>query len=283
MHSLQAILDDCELQVTHIDRVHGGDINECYCLYTSHQKYFLKVNKAITYPGMLVQEALGLKALKTNCDLFIPEIIKHGSVQQQQYLLLQWIDEGQSATDFWETFGTGLALLHQKPRPYFGWTDDNYIGSLPQINTNHNSWHLFYAECRIIPLAKQLFDAGNFNHNDLLAAEMFCKKIEQLFPQEPAALLHGDLWSGNFLITANGNPAIFDPAIYYGHREMDIGMTKLFGGFDQRFYDAYNNVYPLENNWKQRLSLTQLYPLLLHALLFGGHYIQSARTIIKSW
>ena len=108
-------------------------------------------------------------------------------------------------------------------------------------------------------------------------------KLARHFPIEPPALLHGDLWSGNFLISSNGQAAIYDPAVYYGHREMDIGMTKLFGGFDQRFYDAYNATYPLEKDWEKRLQVTQLYPLLVHAVLFGGHYISQVREIIKQF
>jgi len=114
-----------------------------------------------------------------------------------------------------------------------------------------------------------------------MAAENLCKRFDELFPDESPALLHGDLWSGNFMVASNGYAAIFDPAVYFGHREMDIGMTKLFGGFDQRFYDAYEEAYPLEKDWKQRLTLTQLYPLLVHAILFSGYYVDKTRTIIK--
>ena len=111
-------------------------------------------------------------------------------------------------------------------------------------------------------------------------AETFCKQLNHLFPSEPPSLLHGDLWSGNYMISSAGYAAIYDPAVYFGHREMDIGMTKLFGGFEQRFYSAYQEAYPMEKNWMQRLPLTQLYPLLVHAVLFGGHYVSSSREII---
>jgi len=130
-------------------------------------------------------------------------------------------------------------------------------------------------------LVMQLFNSNAFSKKDVTAAEKLCEKLNEVLPLEPPALLHGDLWSGNFMVTANGYAAIFDPAVYYGHREMDIGMTKLFGGFDQPFYDAYEEVYPLEKGWKQRLQLAQLYPILVHAILFGGHYIDKAKTILK--
>ena len=114
-------------------------------------------------------------------------------------------------------------------------------------------------------------------------AESLCNRFEQIFPKEPPALLHGDLWGGNYLIDSSGEVAIYDPAVYYGHREMDIGMARLFGGFDPRFYDQYNNTYPLENGWERRVGVTQLYPLLVHAILFGGHYINQARKIVKDF
>ncbi|MGZ8559871.1 MAG: fructosamine kinase family protein, partial [Chitinophagaceae bacterium] len=243
---LKSILEDCGLVITRYERLHDGDINHSYCLYGSDAKYFLKINDAKQYPNMFENEMNGLKTLADELmllelpTLIVPRIIKSGIVKQEQFLLLEWIEPGKQRKDFWERFGEGLALLHQKEQPYFGWEENNYIGSLHQCNTKHQSWHLFYAECRIMPLIKILFDSEVFSKHDITIAESFCKRLELLFPQEPPALLHGDLWSGNFMITAAGDAAIFDPAVYYGHREMDIGMTKLFGGFDLRFYDAYN-------------------------------------------
>ena len=257
-----SIFDDSGIKIIHYEPVHGGDINRSYCLHSRDAKYFLKVNDANSYPGMFEKESNGLQALvnelttlQKTATLTVPRILNTGIVGQQQYLLLEWIESGKPKKDFWEKFGADLALMHQKKQSYFGWEDDNYIGSLHQSNTKQQSWHLFYTECRIIPLIKILFDTGGFSKRDLTIAESFCKQLNNVFPQEPPALLHGDLWSGNFMITASGDAAMYDPAVYYGHREMDIGMTKLFGGFDQRFYDAYNEVYPLEKDWRQRLPL----------------------------
>lgn len=280
---LQQILDVCDLTITRYETLQGGDINRAYCLYGNKEKYFLKINEESKYPAMFEKEAAGLRSLQTNSILKVPAVLKHGIVNNQQYLLLEWIDSGTISPGFWERFGAGLAQLHLKKQEYFGWDINNYIGSLAQTNSIFPSWHLFYTECRILPLVKQLFDQGIFSKQDLKSAEIVCKKFEYLFPEEPPALLHGDLWSGNFKITAEGEAAIFDPAVYYGHREMDIGMTLLFGGFDQRFYEAYHEIFPLEKNWKQRISLTQLYPLLVHALLFGGHYVESARREMKNY
>lgn len=229
---------------------------------------------------MFKKEAAGLDLLRKFSSLIIPQVITAGNCNDQQYLLMEWLDKGIPQKDMPEKFGQALAQMHKQPQQYFGFTEDNYIGSLKQINTRHNEWYSFYADCRILPLVKMLLDNGSFTSEDLSNAESFCRELKNIFPVEPASLLHGDLWSGNFLIHSSGHAAIFDPAVYCGHREMDIGMTKLFGGFDQRFYTAYNEVYPLAKGWEQRHELTQLYPLLVHAVLFGGHYVSQTRGII---
>ena len=281
--SLQDIFKDCSLIVQHYQQVHGGDINKAYCLFTSTGKYFLKMNDAENFPAMFEKEAQGLDLLRNNCTLDIPQIIKAGVCNEQQYLLMEWLEKGAPKKDMWENFGTGFAMMHKEPQEYFGLNEDNYIGSLKQKNERHTEWYSFYAECRIMPLARKLFETGKFSQTDINDAEVFCPYLKSIFPPEPPSLLHGDLWTGNYLISSSGNPAIFDPAVYFGHREMDIGMTKLFGGFDQRFYKVYNETYPLEKGWEKRLPVTQLYPLLVHAVLFGGHYISSVKNVFKGF
>lgn len=269
-----------ERPFTGFEPVYGGDINRTFCMHGLYGRCFLKVNDAARFPGMFEQEAAGLKALRQSSAMIIPEVIQHGVYENQQFLLLNWIEKGQPRPDFWESFGIQTAQLHQCTGLQFGWLHDNYIGSLPQCNTYCNTWAEFYSLRRILPLVRHLYDAGYLNEADTKAAENFCTKLPQLFPAEPPALLHGDLWNGNFMVTAEGAAAIFDPSVYYGHREMDLGMTRLFGGFDRRFYSAYNNAFKLISGWEQRLPFVQLYPLLVHAALFGGHYTQQCREIL---
>lgn len=283
MEVLKNIFKDCGLNVQRYEQVHGGDINKTYCLFTSTEKYFLKVNDKNEYPLMFEREAKGLDKLREHCVLIIPKVFKHGSCADQQYLLLEWLEKGTPKKDMWEKFGQGLALMHKQPQKYFGLDEYNYIGSLNQHNEPYNEWNSFYTECRIKPVVKKLFDAGDLSQTDILLIETFCNELKNIFPKETPALLHGDLWAGNYLISSSGYAAIFDPAVYFGHREMDIGMTKLFGGFDQRFYDFYNDTYPLEKGWEKRLPVTQLYPLLVHAVLFGGHYIGTVRNMFKAF
>ncbi len=279
--SLQAIFEDTGLTITGYEQVHGGDINKAYCLQADGSRYFLKVNDATLYPNMFEQEAAGLDELRKQGELLVPEVVQVGEAGGLQYLLLEWIEKGTAKEGFWEEFGRGLAMIHKKQQPFFGWKTDNYIGRLPQCNKKHNTWDEFYTECRIMPMVEILLNKGDFNKEDIAAAGSFCNQLDQLYPVEHASLLHGDLWSMNFTVSAKGLPVIFDPSVYYGHREMDLGMTKLFGGFDRQFYDAYHEMYPLESGWEQRLKLSEAYPLLVHAVMFGGIYTSKARDILR--
>lgn len=273
---LEEIIKDTGLSIKDHKRVGGGDINDAYCLQENSKKYFLKVNSASAFPKMFEKEMNGLTALIANCRLQIPNSIKHGTVGDQQYLLLEWVEQGVPRKSFWEDFGISLGEMHKRPQTYFGFEEDNFIGSLHQSNKKHDSWSKFYAEERILPLAHKL----GFDRTQV---ENLCYKLEDLFPKETPSLLHGDLWSGNFMCAESGKACMYDPAVYYGHREMDLGMTKLFGGFDKRFYEAYHANFPLEKGWEDRIPLTQLYPLLVHAVLFGGGYVESAKQIIRKY
>lgn len=280
--NLKEIAAQAGLHVQTYEHVHGGDINQTYKLNCREGRFFLKLNHAAKFPLMFEKEARGLDALRKAGTLMVPHVIGVGLLNEQQYLLLEWMEPRKPGKNFWENFGKGLALIHKSFQPSFGWDEENYIGSLVQKNDRHKDWSTFYTQCRIMPLISKLKMDGLYTTNDVIVAERFCERIKHVFPEEPASLLHGDLWSGNFLITQNGGAAIYDPAVYGGHREMDLGMTTLFGGFDERFYEAYHETYPLEKDWIQRSKYTQLYPLLVHAILFGGHYVTASNKIIKS-
>jgi fructosamine-3-kinase len=280
---IELILKDCKFKDAEYRAVHGGDINQCYHIKNKEKEFFLKVNSADQYPGMFQKEMNGLNALRGQSDLKIPSVITTGSINNKQYLLMQWLEPGKPGSESWKNFGKDLAILHKKPRLYYGFEENNYIGNIPQLNTRSDSWEKFYTGCRVEPLIKILFDKGDLTRQTVKAASSFCKNLGVIFPEEQPALLHGDLWSGNFMFTMNGQAALFDPAVYYGHREMDLGMTKLFGGFGDEFYPAYQETYPLEKDWKKRTDYTQLYPLLVHAILFDGHYIQQCREILHQF
>lgn len=266
--------------------VSGGDINAAFAVNTMRGSYFLKLNSASKYPLMFQRETEGLAVLQKASLLKVPKVIATGERETHQYLLLELLQKAAPSGDFWDQFAGGLAQLHRYNHTYSGWHSSNYIGSLVQQNNFNASWSEFYATQRIIPLVKTLLNRGALEMKDVKAAEKLCNNFQHIFPNESPALLHGDLWSGNFMAVKFNNaivPSVYDPAVYFGHREMDIGMSLLFGGFNARFYNVYNNIFPLEKNWQKRVSLTQLYPLLVHAVLFGGAYISRCRSIVQEW
>ena len=196
------------------------------------------------------------------------------------FLLLEHIEGGLKNTAFWEDFGRSLARLHATTNERFGLERDNYIGSLKQTNTPYAYWDVFFNHCRLEPQVKMARDKQRLGMGEVLRFERLYMKLAALFPPEPPALLHGDLWSGNFLCDQFNKPALIDPAVYFGHREMDIAMTKLFGGFEPAFYSAYNAERPMEQGWEERVDLCNLYPLLVHVNLFDGGYAQQVRDVL---
>ncbi len=288
---IKLICEAHEMQYISNYRVSGGDINETYSVDTNKGRFFMKLNSASHFPLMFEKEAEGLKALQKASLLKVPQVITTGEYAGQQYLLLKWLEKTLPTTNFWGQFAEGLAELHRITHSHFGWTSSNYIGSLTQTNEYKTCWQEFYSTQRIMPLIENLYNNTSLLKGDVQAAEKVCTRFKDVFPDEPPALLHGDLWAGNFMVVQSIGiknnlevlPSVFDPAVYFGNREMDIGMSLLFGGFDKRFYEIYHSIFPLKNDWRKRLSLTQLYPLLVHAVLFKGGYINQCRNILNEW
>ena len=261
--------------------VGGGSINDAYRLDTDAGPFFLKTNSADRFPSMFEAEADGLKRLRTARVIRIPEVIATGEDHDDAYILLEHIGSGARMASFWEDFGRSLARLHQHSSERFGLERDNYIGSLKQVNTPHADWRDFFMHCRLELQVKLARDKQRIGMGDVLRFERLYGKLPSLFPKEVPSLLHGDLWNGNFLTGPNGEPVLIDPAVYYGHREMDLAMSKLFGGFDAEFYAAYHAERPLEAGWEERKDLCNLYPLLVHINLFGGGYIAQVQQALR--
>ena len=194
---------------------------------------------------------------------------------------MEYIATGSPGADFWDTFGQGLARLHKRTQKMFGLDHDNFIGSLQQSNRMHTSWEDFFINERLEAQYKLARDAGRAGSDTGRPLQNLYSRLSDFFPPEPPALLHGDLWSGNYMVDSSGMAVIADPAVYYGHRLMDLGMSKLFGGFSSAFYQAYNDAWPLEKNWPESIEIANLYPLLAHVNLFGGSYLQSVHSILK--
>ncbi|MBN2615813.1 MAG: fructosamine kinase family protein [Bacteroidales bacterium] len=271
------------VQILNRSSVGGGSINAAYRLETTAGLFFTKVNSASRYPHMFEKEALGLQLLGHAGVISVPEVIDSGESGPDAFLVLKYIESKREAPNFWEDFGIRLARLHRQSEKEFGLDHDNYIGSLPQSNRKHKTWSEFFIQERLKPLAKMAFEGHLLDNRDLHSLENFERQVDEIFPNEPPALIHGDLWSGNFMVNEEGTAVIIDPAVYFGHREMDLGMSQLFGGFHSRFYEAYHREYPLAPGWQKRLDYCNLYPLLVHVNLFGGGYVGSFRSILRSF
>ncbi len=269
--------------IHHYQAVYGGDINKCFKLKTDKGDFFVKVNASLFGLDMFEKEARGLLQLIKAESIKVPMPLFDGKFHQQIFLVLEYIESGQPTTRFWETFGESIARLHSSTHEQFGLEHNNYIGKLTQSNKQHSLWMDFFALERILPLVKRAHESGLLNNEHVSDAERICSKLKEIFSEEPPALVHGDLWKGNFVTGTDGQAAIFDPAVYYGNREMDIAMSLLFGGFDEKFYDSYNYYFPLKSGWQDRVALCQLYPLLVHLLLFGGDYRSNVIEILEKY
>ncbi len=266
--------------------VGGGCINDAHRLATDAGIFFIKYNNAQKFPDMFKAEARGLELLggiESGSPVKVPGVIGTAAANNLSVLVLEFINSGKQGADFWETFGSGLAGLHQKSSKSgrFGLDHDNYIGSLPQINTAHNGWLDFFMACRIEPQLKMAIDQKRAGKELASGFTALYRHLQDFFPEEPPSLLHGDLWSGNFMTGSGGEAVIFDPAVYYGHRYMDLAMSRLFGGFDPAFYRAYHQTYPLDSSWENSMDIANLYPLMVHLNLFGESYLGRVEAILK--
>ncbi len=276
-----ALREDWEIEITAIHPVSGGCINEAYEVQTSEGSYFLKMNSREP-ADFFHKEVAGLNALRSaNTELHIPEVISVGDPEPETpgFLLMEYVQtqpQGDAAA-----FGAQLARLHGLTRAQFGFSHDNYIGSLLQANADHDRWIDFFCSQRIEPLLKKAIDAGKAeprlrNHWDRLAS-----RLDQRIPECVPSLLHGDLWSGNYMYDTEGRAVLVDPAVYYGHPEMDLAFSQMFGGFSAAFYEGYEAVSPLEPGFAERVDIHNLYPLLVHVNLFGGHYANQLQRVLE--
>ncbi len=259
----------------------GGDINKAAKFQTTEGNWFVKWNRADAFPGMFEAEAKGLVLLTETNEISVPVVVGTGQSENISVLVLEYLESGKQITDFSKIFGQQLALMHKHSNPDFGLDHNNYIGSLHQKNSPDKNWIDFFINQRLLFQGKMAVEKGRADIDLIKQLEDLAPYLSDFFPLEPPSLLHGDLWSGNYMVGSNGEPAIIDPAVYFGHRLMDIGMSKLFGGFSNDFYQAYNEVYPMEKNWLQAAEIANLYPLLVHVNLFGGGYINSVKSILR--
>lgn len=260
--------------------VSGGDISAAWRFATKGGDLFIKT-APLSAADMFAAEADGLAELKSASAIRVPQVVQTGRGNNVVYLALEWLDMEQADSTVERCFGEQLAEMHRTTRDQFGWHRDNTIGLTPQINTRSDDWVQFFREHRLgfqLTLAMQNGFAGDLKDR----GERLLKRLPIYFEgEEPvASLLHGDLWSGNWGCS-NGVPVIFDPAVYYGDRETDLAMTRLFGGFGRDFYDAYESNWPFPEGHVERQHLYQLYHVLNHLNLFGSAYLGRAVELIN--
>ena len=266
--------------------ISGGCIADSRKLqFESGKVYFLKQLRGSS-PGGFDAEEAGLKELRKSSTVNVPEVVRKGP----DFLLLQWIEEGFSRTSSsMEMLGIQFAEMHRFRGKKFGFSEDNYLGGSPQLNKpskeGSQNWAVFYAENRL-EIQTSLAVKNGYATSELRnLMENLIKKFPDFISgtEEEPSLMHGDLWSGNYLIDKNGIPWLIDPAVYYGHREADLAMTSLFGGFSNSFYSAYKSTYPIESGYADREPLYHLYHLLNHLNLFGRGYYSQVISILRRY
>jgi fructosamine-3-kinase len=267
-------------------RVGGGDINEAWRVQLNGRDAFVKT-RPDAGDGEYALEAEGLRWLAEPGELRTPRVIEPAD----DYLALEWIEPGSLSAAGAEELGRGLAAIHAAGAPCFG--DPGFgerlgvearIGSLRLPNEPTEDWPTFYAERRLLPLARIASERGALTSTGVADVERVCERLDRIAgPGEPPARLHGDLWRGNVHADTKGRPWLIDPSAYGGHREIDLAMLRLFGTPSERVFSAYEELTPLADGWEERVSLWQLLPLLVHAVLFGGSYRAAAERVARHY
>jgi fructosamine-3-kinase len=266
-------------------RLHGGDANDAYKIRLPGTTVFVKTQLRPA-PAVFTREAEGLAWLAETATVRVPQVlaVRDDPELVHRFLVLEWIEAAPPAPDHDERLGRSLADLHRFPCARFGGEADNYVGALPQANQPAPTWAEFYGDRRLAPLVREAVDGGRLPLDAARWAESVRSRLPELTgPPEPPARLHGDLWAGNAMRDGHGRPVLVDPAVYGGHREVDLAMMRLFGGFGAAVFAAYEEAHPLAPGHEDRVGLYQLYPLLVHTLLFGGSYGRAAAEQLRRY
>jgi len=262
----------------------GGSINKTYQLIADDHKFFCKINSAKEFPQLFIKESKGLEAIQKTETIKVPAVIDCFQIDDQQVLIMEWIKEGKRSENFWKNFGVSLAALHSISNKQYGYSEDNYMGSIEQSNEWNSKWNTFFIEQRLKPLVAKCIRKSlltTIKHQAVF--EKLYVQLPHFFEDQQPALLHGDLWSGNFMCSDRFEPVLIDPAVYYGHRSMDLAMTTLFGGFHALFYQAYQYHFSFPANYLMQWRICNLYPLLIHLLLFGKSYLSQIEQTLNEY
>jgi fructosamine-3-kinase len=281
--ALRRALGDPGLRVLASEPVSGGCIHHAVKLTTSSGEWFAKWNTGCA-PDLFVSEAAGLRALREAASsLAVPEVLEASApgAAHPAFIVMEYLAPARAAAGDDAALGQGLAAIHARSSQRFGFPVTTYCGPTPQANDEADTWAEFYGERRLRPLSLRLEAEGRIGGAERRLVERVVERLPALVPPATLpSLVHGDLWSGNVLATTRG-PGLVDPAAAFCDREMEFGITTLFGGFSERFFDAYDEAWPLPPAWRERNALYQLYHLLNHHLIFGGHYGSEALEVAR--
>ena len=270
-------------KITEIKPLSGGSINNAFKISTSQNHFFLKTNSNTSALNMFQTEAKGLHILKETLTIKTPKVIHVGKIGNDAILILEFLHTNSVSNIFWERLGQQLAFLHQTTATQFGLDHSNFIGRLPQSNQLKDTWVEFFIEERMLPQINLSKKNQLLPSSLVIQFDKLFKNLGDIFPKESPSLIHGDFWSGNFIKGKNQTPVLIDPAVYFGHREMDLAMSYLFGEFDKRFYHSYHEAFPMQPNFEKRVKVYQLYYLMVHVNLFGRGYLSSIQQILKEY
>ena len=277
---VQIISEHISEKILSINPVSGGDIANSYILTTNSNPVFLKTHHSFK---LIEAEKIGLETIYKTNTVKTPEILGFSNLGSITFLALEWIDSKTPNSKDFSKLGKQLANLHQQTNNSFGFESNNFIGSLHQSNTLKTSWNNFYIEKRLIPQMRLAHQKGLLKQSEIPEEDIMKSICNKYFKNVKPSLLHGDLWSGNYLISDSGIPYLIDPSVYYGHSEIDTAMSKLFGGFAPEFYKEYHKIIPKDKFTEERIELYQLYYLLVHLNLFGSSYYSSVKNTLKKY
>ncbi len=264
---------ELECDVATMRPLSGGDMAEAFAVVLADGSQVFAKTHAAPPPRFFSREADDLRWLRAAGALSVPEVVAV-SDETPAHLVLEWIEPGGRQQSNEAEFGRGLASLHLAGAEVFGRTDGHTTGSQALPNDPCDTWAEFYAEQRLRPLARIARERGSLSNQTVHALEGVAARLDQLGgPAEPPTRLHGDLWAGNRMVDSHGRSWLIDPAAHGGHREFDLAMMRLFGGFGEAAFAAYDDVHPLADGWVDRIPLHQLAPLVVHAIKFGGGYV----------
>lgn len=262
----------------------GGDTSGVYRFVASESVLVAKTSSGDQNRDVLSAERDGLRALASTNTVQIPEVLfYHKSAENGEVLITNFIESGSKTAASLREFGRNLARLHQVEVPLFGWTRDNFIGALPQSNKEQKDWSCFYVAERLVPQLHLAQDKGLLPGHLVPNEDKLHQVCKIILGTPQASPIHGDLWGGNYLINPQGQGVVIDPSFYHGHGEVDLAMSRLFGGFGPAFYAGYHEVIPEAAGAEERRDLYQLYYLLVHLNMFGRSYLSSVAAVLQRY